>query len=129
MLTPRWNTLYKIFLMFRVEPLHHIEHVLRKLDPIGLLRVGQAMGYPPRGEETKPDVIQNSENCRIWRVEAFTDLAGGRMRLLLKKSQHCITKIIVRGLPGLSSSSTVSWPARNLAAHVSSARRRSASWE
>jgi hypothetical protein len=31
--------------------------MLRKLDPVGLLRIGQAMEYPPRGEETKPDVV------------------------------------------------------------------------
>jgi hypothetical protein len=29
-------------------------------------------------------------------VEGFTDLAGGRMRLLLKKSENCITKIVLR---------------------------------
>jgi hypothetical protein len=71
--------------------------MLRKLDPIGLLRTRQAMQFPPRGEEMKPEVIQNSENCRPWRVEGVTDLAGGRMRLILKKSENCITKIIVRG--------------------------------
>jgi hypothetical protein len=92
---------YKIFLLFRVEPLHHIEYMLRKLDPIGLLRTGQAMGYSPRDEETKPEVVQNSENCRPWRVEGVTDLAGGRMRLLLNKSENCITKIVLREL---------SWP-------------------
>jgi hypothetical protein len=54
------------------------------------------MGYPPRGEETKPEVIQNSENCRPWRVEGFVDLAGGRMRLLLNKHENCITKIVLR---------------------------------
>jgi hypothetical protein len=31
--------------------------MLRKLDPIGLLRIRQAMGYPPGGEEMKPEVI------------------------------------------------------------------------
>jgi hypothetical protein len=60
---------YKIFLLFRVDPLHHIEDMLRKLDPIGLQRIGQAMGYSPRGEETKLEVVQNSENCRPWRVK------------------------------------------------------------
>jgi hypothetical protein len=55
------------------------------------------MGYPPLGEETKPEVVQNSDNCRPWRVEGLTDLAGSRMRLPLKKSENCITKIIVRG--------------------------------
>jgi hypothetical protein len=119
---------YKIFMSFRAEPLHHIEHMLRKLDPIGLLCIRHAMGYPPLGEETKPEVAQNSDNCRQWRVEGLTDLAGGRMRLLLKKSENCITKIVLRSLPSLSSSSTVSGPARNLAAHFSTAQRRSASW-
>jgi hypothetical protein len=71
--------------------------MLRKLDPIDLLRIGQAMGYPPRGEETKPEVVQKSENCRPWREEGLTDLAGGRMRLLLKKSENCITKIVLTG--------------------------------
>jgi hypothetical protein len=52
--------------LFRAEPLHHIEHMLRKLDPIGLLHIGQAMEYPPRGEETKPEVVGNRENCRSW---------------------------------------------------------------
>jgi hypothetical protein len=70
---------------------------LRKLDPIGLLPIGQAMGYPSRGEETKPDVVQNSENCRPWRENGLTDLAGGGMRLLLKKSENCITKIVLSG--------------------------------
>jgi hypothetical protein len=86
---------------FRVEPLHHIEHILRKLNPVGLLRIGQAMGHPHRGEETKLEVVQNLENCRPWRVEGVTDLAGGRIRLLLNKSENCITKIILREL---------SWP-------------------
>jgi hypothetical protein len=71
--------------------------MLRKLDSFGLLRIGQAMRYPPRGEETKPEVVQNSENCRPWRVEGLTDLAGGRMRLVLMKSENCITKIVLRG--------------------------------
>jgi hypothetical protein len=31
--------------------------MLRKLDDIGLLRIGQSMAYPRRGEETKLDVI------------------------------------------------------------------------
>jgi hypothetical protein len=70
---------------------------LRNLDPIGLLHIGQAMAYPPRGEETKPEVVQNSENCRPWRVEGLADLAGGRMRLLLKKPENCITKIVLMG--------------------------------
>jgi hypothetical protein len=43
------------------------------------------------------EVIQNSENCRPRRVEGLSDLAGGRMRLLLKKSENCITKIVLRG--------------------------------
>jgi hypothetical protein len=90
-----------MFLLFRAEPLHHIEHMLRKLKPIGLLRIGQVMEYPPRGEETKPEVVQNRENCRPWRAAGLTDLAGGRMTLLLKKSENCITKIVLRGL---------SWP-------------------
>jgi hypothetical protein len=71
--------------------------MLRKLDPIGPLRIEQAMGYPLRGEEMKPEVVQNSENCRPWRVEGLTHLAGGRMRLLLMKSENCITKIVLRG--------------------------------
>jgi hypothetical protein len=88
---------YKIFLSFPGEPLHHIEPMLRKVDPIGLLCIGQAMGYPPRGEETKLGVVQNSENCRPWREEGLTDLAAERMRLPLKKSENCITKIVLRG--------------------------------
>jgi hypothetical protein len=71
--------------------------MLRKLDPIGLLRIGQAIGYPRRGEEMKPEVVQNSENCCPWRIEGLTNLAGRRMRLLLKKSENCITMIILRG--------------------------------
>jgi hypothetical protein len=71
--------------------------MLRELNPIGLSCIRQAIGYPPRGEETKPEVVQNSENCPQWRVEDLTDLAGGRMRLLLKKSENCITKIVLRG--------------------------------
>jgi hypothetical protein len=71
--------------------------MLRKLDPFGLLRIGQAMAYPPRGEGMKPDVIQNSENCRPWRVEGLADLAGGIMKLLFMKSENCITKIVLRG--------------------------------
>jgi hypothetical protein len=71
--------------------------MLRKLNAIGLLRVGQAMGHPRRGEETKPEVVQNPENCRPWRVEGLTDIAGGRMRLLLMKSENCITKIVLSG--------------------------------
>jgi hypothetical protein len=31
--------------------------MLKNLDPIGFLRIGQAMGYAPRGEETKPEVV------------------------------------------------------------------------
>jgi hypothetical protein len=69
--------------------------MLRKLDPIRLLRIGQATGYPPRGEEMKPEVVQNSENCHPWRVEGLTDLAGGAMRLILNKSENCITKIVL----------------------------------
>jgi hypothetical protein len=88
---------YKIFLSFRAEPLHHIEHLLKKLDHIGPLRIGQAMGYPRWGEEAKPKVVQNSGNCRPWRVEGFTDPAGGRMRLVLKKPENCITKIVLKG--------------------------------
>jgi hypothetical protein len=72
--------------------------MLRKFKPVGLLCIGQAMGYPPRDEETKLDVVQDSENCRPWRVEGLIDLVGGRMRLLLKKSENCITKIVLRGL-------------------------------
>jgi hypothetical protein len=71
--------------------------MLRKPDLIGFLRIGQAMEHPPSGEETKTDVVQNSENCRPWRVEGLADLAGGRMRLLLKKFENCITKIVLRG--------------------------------
>jgi hypothetical protein len=71
--------------------------MLRKLDPIGLLRIGRAMGYPPRGEETKPEIVQNLENCRPRRVEGVIDLAQRRMTLLLKKSENCITKIVLRG--------------------------------
>jgi hypothetical protein len=71
--------------------------MLRKLDPIGFMRIGQAMEYPRRGEETKPDVVQNSENCRPWRVKGVIDLAEERMRLLLKKSEKCITKIVLSG--------------------------------
>jgi hypothetical protein len=71
-----------------------MEPMLRKLDPIGIMRIGQAMGYPPRGEETKPEVLQNSENCRPWRVAGLTDLAGVRMRLFLKKSENCVTNIV-----------------------------------
>jgi hypothetical protein len=70
--------------------------MLRKLGPIGLLHTGQAMGHPPRGEEMKSEVVQNSENCRPWRVEGLNDFAGGRIRLLLKKSENCITKIVLR---------------------------------
>jgi hypothetical protein len=55
------------------------------------------MEYPPRGEEMKPEVVKNSEDCRPWRVEVLIDLAGGRMRLLLKKSENCIAKIVLRG--------------------------------
>jgi hypothetical protein len=87
---------YKIFLLFRAEPLHQIEHILTMLDPIGLLRIGQAMGYPPRGQETKADVVQNSENCSPWGMEGLTDLAGERMRLLLRKPENLITKIVLR---------------------------------
>jgi hypothetical protein len=68
--------------------------MLRKLDPISLLRIGEAMGYLPRGEEMKPEVVQNEENSRPWRVEDLIDLAGERMRLLLMKSENCITKIV-----------------------------------
>jgi hypothetical protein len=71
--------------------------MLRKLDPICPLRIGQAIEHPTRGEETKPDVVQNSENCRPCPVEGLTDLAGGRMRLLLKKSEKCIIKIVLMG--------------------------------
>jgi hypothetical protein len=71
--------------------------MLTKLDPISIMRIGQAMRYPPWGEETKPEVVQNEENCRPWRVEGLTILAGGRMRLLLKRSENCITKIVLRG--------------------------------
>jgi hypothetical protein len=85
--------------------------MLRKLDPISLLRIGQAIEYRHRVEETNPEVVQNRENCPLWRVEGLTDLAGGRMRFLLKKSENCITKIIMRGPPDLSLSSTVSQPA------------------
>jgi hypothetical protein len=102
--------------------------MLRKLDPIGLMRIGQAMGYPPRGEETKPEVVQNSENCRPLPVEGLTDLAGGRMRLLLKKSENHITMIVLRG---------PSWPlvvfdkvpaCSKLATHLSTGSRRISSW-
>jgi hypothetical protein len=75
--------------------------MLRKVDPVGLLRIEQAKGSPSRGEETKPKVVQNSDNYRSWQVEGLTDLAGGRMRLILKKSENCLTKIVLRGL---------SWP-------------------
>jgi hypothetical protein len=71
--------------------------MLRKLDPISLLRIGQAIEYPPRGEEMKPEVVHNSENCRPRLVEGLTDTAGGRMRLLLMKSEKCVTKIALRG--------------------------------
>jgi hypothetical protein len=71
--------------------------MLRKPDPITLLYIGQEMGYPPRVEETKPEVVQNSENCRPWRVEDLTDLARRKMRLLLNKSENCIVKIVMRG--------------------------------
>jgi hypothetical protein len=71
--------------------------MLRKLDPIGLLRIEQAMGHPPCGEEMKAEVIQSSENCLPWRLKGLVDLAGGRMRLLLMKSENCITKIVLRG--------------------------------
>jgi hypothetical protein len=71
--------------------------MLRKLDPIGLLSIGQAMGYPPWGEETKPKVVQNSENCCPWRVEGLIDIAGGRMKSLLEKSENCIITIVLRG--------------------------------
>jgi hypothetical protein len=102
---------YKILLSLWAEPLRHIEHILRQFNPIGLMRIGQAMGYPPRGAEMKLEVVRNSKNCRPWRVEDLTDLAGGRMRLLLMQSENGITKIVLRGLPGLSSSPTVSRPA------------------
>jgi hypothetical protein len=84
-------------MLFPAEHLHHLEHILGKLDPIGLLRIGQTMGYPRRGEETKPEVVQNSENCRPLRVDGLTDLAEGIMKLLLKKSENCITNIVLRG--------------------------------
>jgi hypothetical protein len=71
--------------------------MFRKLDPICLLRITQAMDNPYWGEETKPEVVQNSENCRPWRGEGLTDLAGGRMRLFLKKSENRITKIVLSG--------------------------------
>jgi hypothetical protein len=74
--------------LFRAEPLHHIEHMLRKLDLAGLLCLGQGMGYPPWDQETKPEVVQKSENCRPWRVEGPADLAGGIMKLLLMKSEN-----------------------------------------
>jgi hypothetical protein len=102
--------------------------MLRNLDPIGLPLIGQATEYPHRGEETKPEVVQNSENGRPWRVHGLADLAGGRMRLVLKKYENCITKIVLRGLSGLSSSLTVSGPAPNLAIHFLRTRRRSAFW-
>jgi hypothetical protein len=89
---------YKIFLLDRAEPLHHIEHMLRQFDPIGLLCIRHAMGYPRRGEETKPEVVQNSQNCRPWRQEGLADLVGGCMRLLPKKSENCITKIVMRAI-------------------------------
>jgi hypothetical protein len=57
--------------------------MLRKIDLIGLLGIGQAMKYAPRSAEMKPEVVQNSENCRPWPVESLIDLAGGRMRLFL----------------------------------------------
>jgi hypothetical protein len=44
-------------MLFRAEPLHHIEHMLRKLDLIGFLPIRQALGYRPWGEETKPEVV------------------------------------------------------------------------
>jgi hypothetical protein len=44
-------------LLFRAETLHYIEQMLRKLDPFGHLRIGQAMGNPPRGAEMKPAVV------------------------------------------------------------------------
>jgi hypothetical protein len=72
--------------------------MLRKLDLGGLLRNGHAMVCPPGGEETKSKVVQNSENRRPWRVEGLTDLARGRISLLVKKSENCITKIVLRGL-------------------------------
>jgi hypothetical protein len=75
--------------------------MLRKLGPIGLVLIRQAMVYPARGEETKPDVVQNSENLRPCQVEGLIDLSGGRIRLFLEKSKNCITKIVLKGL---------SWP-------------------
>jgi hypothetical protein len=50
------------------------------------------------------------------------------MRLFLKKSETYITKIAVRDIFGLLSSSTVFRLARNLTVHFSTARGRSASW-
>jgi hypothetical protein len=64
-----------MFLLFGTEPLPHIQHVMRKLDLFGLLLVGQAMGYPSRGEEA-PKVVQISENHRPWPVDCPTDIAG-----------------------------------------------------
>jgi hypothetical protein len=84
-------------MLFRAKPLRHIEHMLRKPNPIGLLHIRQAMEYPLWGEEMKPEAVQNSENCRPWRAEGLTDLAEGRMRLLLKKSENCLTKIVLMG--------------------------------
>jgi hypothetical protein len=77
--------------------------MLRNLDPFSLLLIGQAMRHPLRGEETKGEIISNSENCRPWR-ESLNDLASGRMRLSLEKSENCATKIVLRGVPGLWSS-------------------------
>jgi hypothetical protein len=90
---------YKIFLLFRAEPLHHIEDILRKFDPILLLHIGQAMAYPSWGEETRPEIVQNRENWRPWRLKGLTDLVGGRMRLLLTESENSIIKIVARGPP------------------------------
>jgi hypothetical protein len=80
-------------------------------------------GDPPRGKEMKPDVVQNSENCRPWRLDGLTRLAGRRMRLFFNKSENCITKIALMG---------PSWPLvilDSLAAHFLTAPRRSAFWK
>jgi hypothetical protein len=65
-LNPGLSPGYKIGLFFGDESMHHSQQMLRKVDPFDLLLVGQAMECPHRGEEIKPEIFQNSENCRPW---------------------------------------------------------------
>jgi hypothetical protein len=51
-------------MLFGAESLNYVQHMLRGVDPVSLLIIRQATGNPDRGGETKPDVVQNSENYR-----------------------------------------------------------------